>query len=200
MKKGVKKKQKSEILAISPKRNRNRGQIWVETVIYTLIALAMIGAVLAFALPQIEKIQDEATIEQSISVVQNINNVILSVVQGGPGNKRLVETKIKKGNLNIDASGDKIVFEIESSKPYSEPCSSENCDSKIVNIGNIDVLTRSVGGINKVTLTTSYNYDIRYENTQNSKIISESPTSYTISIENLGKNDNGETIVDIKLV
>ncbi|MEK6819672.1 MAG: hypothetical protein AABY03_00550, partial [Nanoarchaeota archaeon] len=73
----------------------NSGQVWVETVIYTLIALTMMGAVLAFALPKIEEIQDKSIIDQSINAMKDINNVILSVVQGGAGNKRIIETNIK---------------------------------------------------------------------------------------------------------
>ena len=51
---------------------KKRGQIWVETVIYTLIALVMIGTILAFALPKISEIQDKSTIEQSIIVIKDI--------------------------------------------------------------------------------------------------------------------------------
>ena len=88
----------------------NSGQVWVETVIYTLIALTMMGAVLAFALPKIEEIQDKSIIDQSINAMKDINNVILSVVQGGAGNKRIIETNIKtatKTDITIQQS---IVF------------------------------------------------------------------------------------------
>ena len=43
-----------------------RGQVWVETVIYTLIALVMIGLVLSFVQPKIMELQDKATLQQSI--------------------------------------------------------------------------------------------------------------------------------------
>ena len=36
---------------------KKRGQIWVETVIYTLIALILIGLVLTFITPKIKEIQ-----------------------------------------------------------------------------------------------------------------------------------------------
>ena len=39
--------------------NKKRGQVWVETVIYTLIALALIGTVLAFVKPKVEEMQDK---------------------------------------------------------------------------------------------------------------------------------------------
>ena len=86
--------------------NGKNGQVWVETVIYTLIAFVLIGAVLAIAQPRIEEIQDKAFIEQSFGVMKDIDNIILSLAQGGVGNKRVVELGLKKGNLIID--GDKI--------------------------------------------------------------------------------------------
>ena len=69
-------------------RMEKKGQVWVETVIYTLIAFVMIGAVLAFVRPKIEEFQDKAVVEQTISALEDINSVILAVVQGGTGNKR----------------------------------------------------------------------------------------------------------------
>ena len=175
----------------------HRGQIWIETVIYTLIALTMIGAVLAFVIPRIEEIQDKSVIEQSADVMKDINNIVLSLVQGGPGNKRLVEAKIKKGALIIDTMNNKIIFEMETDYLYSEPCESEPCDNKIVNVGNIKVLTKKVGGINKVTLTTDYPYDITYNNVNTEeKRLEQSPTAYKILIENKG---GAETIIDFAL-
>ena len=100
---------------IMKKRGRNsriflaknhRGQVWVETVIYTLIAFVLIGAVLAIAQPRIEEIQDKAFIEQSFGVMKDIDNIILSLAQGGVGNKRVVELGLKKGNLIIDGHYD----------------------------------------------------------------------------------------------
>ena len=44
----------------------SKGQIWVETMVYTLIAFALIGIVLMFVKPKIEEIQDTSIIEQSI--------------------------------------------------------------------------------------------------------------------------------------
>ena len=136
-------------------------------------------------------------IEKSADVMKDINNIVLSLVQGGPGNKRLVEAKIKKGALIIDTMNDKIIFEMETDYLYSEPCESEPCDNKIVNVGNIKVLTKKVGGINKVTLTTDYPYDITYNNVNTEeKRLEQSPTAYKILIENKG---GAETIIDFAL-
>ena len=49
-----------------------RGQIWVETMVYTLIAFALIGLVLAFVKPKIQETQDKAIIEQSVNILKDI--------------------------------------------------------------------------------------------------------------------------------
>src|SRR3989344_6592720 len=143
MKKGMKKRL-SRFMSSFSKRER-KGDIWVETVIYTLIALTMMGLVLAFVVPKIDEIQDKSVIEQSVNLMKDMNNVILSVVQGGPGNKRLVEATIKKGALIIDGSDDKIFFTMETDYVYSQ-------HDEEINIGNIKAITKKVGGTNNVTL------------------------------------------------
>ena len=172
-------------------KQKKKGQVWVETVIYTLIALVMIGAVLAFAVPKVQQIQDKAIIEQSINSINDINNVVLSVVQGGAGNKRIVEANIKKGLLKIDGVNDKIDFEMETGYVYSEP-------GKNINLGDIQALTEKVTGAYKVTLTASYNYNITYNGNDEEKIIDQSPTPYKIIIENKG-DVSGNTWIDINL-
>jgi len=169
-----------------------KGQVWVETVIYTLIALTMIGAVLAFILPKIEEIRDKSVIEQSINSVKDIDSVILSIVQGGPGNRKLVESNIKKGMMKIDGRLNQLSFEIETSYLYSEP-------GKIINLGNVKAVTTDIGGINKVTLTANYNYNIKYNDLDEEKILEQSSTPYTITIENKGEDADGNTIININV-
>src|SRR3989339_692287 len=73
-----------------------RGQVWVETVIYTLIVLVLISSVLFFVKPKIEEMQDKVIIEQSIGMMEDINMIVLSLVQGGMENKRKIEFEIKQ--------------------------------------------------------------------------------------------------------
>lgn len=167
-----------------------RGQIWIETVIYILIALAMIGAVLAFVIPRIEEIQDKAIIEQSINVMKDIDNIILSTIQGGPGNKRIIDLVIKKGALKINSNQDNITFEIESDYTYSQP-------GEDINIGNIVAKTEKTGSTNKITLTRNYNYNLTYKGKEELKTISQASTPYILSIENKGIDNNGKAIIDI---
>ena len=58
------------------KKSDSRGQVWVETVTYTLIALVLIGLVLSFTKPKIEELQDRTLIEQSIQVLKELDVAI----------------------------------------------------------------------------------------------------------------------------
>ncbi|MBA7615531.1 hypothetical protein ES703_22812 [subsurface metagenome] len=173
-------------------KNR-RGQVWVETIIYTLIAFALIGLVLAFVKPKIEEIQDKGIIEQSISVLEEIDLIIKTL--GDPGNQRVVNLGISKGIFNIDGENNKLFFELESRHTYSEP-------GKNVTIRNIIVLTEKRGKINDVTLTRDYEgeYDITYKNTDELKKIGKTSTSYTLLIANKGENALNKTIINIEVL
>src|SRR4030042_4013421 len=95
------------------------GQVWIETVIYTLIAFVMIGLVLSFAKPKIEEMQDKAILQQSTDMMKQIDSTILTI--GASGNQRVLEIGIKEGTLKIDCQNDKMIFEMESKSIYSEP-------------------------------------------------------------------------------
>ena len=169
--------------------NKKRGQIWVETLIYTLIAFIMIGLVLYFANPRIAEAQDKAIIDQSVNVLGEIDTIISLI--GTPGNKRLIELSIKKGTLQIDGINDKLIFEIESKHIYSQP-------GQDIYIGNIIVRTEEKGGFNRVTLTIDYSegYNITYHGRDQLKSITKSSTPYKLFISNKGGT---KTIIDIEL-
>jgi len=168
-----------------------KGQVWIEALIYTLIAFAMIGIVLAIVKPKIEELQDKAIIEQSIVMVKDIDAKIMEITQMGPGNQRLIILGIKKGILKIDGGNDKIIFEIEGKHTYSEPG---------VNVfdGNIIIHTEKRGEFNKVTLTRDYKeeYNITYQGKDELKSITKAPTSYKLSISNKGGD---KTVIDIEI-
>jgi type II secretory pathway pseudopilin PulG len=167
-----------------------RGQIWVETIVYTLIAFALIGLVLAFVKPKIEELQDKGVIEQSISVLEDIDLIIKTL--GGAGNQRVIDLGINKGTLNVDGENDRLFFEIESKYTYSEP-------KKNVTIGNIIAFTEKRGKINDVTLTRNYGgeYNITYQNMDELRKISKAPTPYTLLIANKGKDPSNKIIINI---
>ena len=201
----------------------NKGQIWIDTVIYTLIALIMIGAVLTFVKPKIEEIQDKAVIDQTIGIMDGFDQQINSVSEGGTGNIRIMDVQVKKGNLNIycspnnpdDLEANKIVYSLEGTRSeYGEPCvgTVETPCSSIdaVPYGNIDVLTEKKGNLNDVSLTLDYQTESRLNKyislecngaPSNTKLtLSQSQTPYKIQITNLGVPGAAKTWIDIKLV
>ena len=170
-----------------------RGQIWVETVIYTLIAFVLIGLVLAFAKPKIEELRDKAVLEQSIEMMEDLDLIITEVIQAGAGNKRVIKIAIRKGDLRLDGSSDKLLFEFEGKYTYSEP--GEN-----IQRGNLVIITEEVGKLSFVNITRNYfDYNITYHGEDNLKIISKTATPYNLVISNSGKDVNDKTVIDIEL-
>ncbi len=163
----------------------SKGQVWVETVIYTLIAFTMIGLSLAFIKPRIDDIQDKAIIEQSISILEEINSIVKELGLKDPGNQRVVEIGLREGSLTIDSRNDSLKFESTGEHEFSEP--GEN-----IQIGNVNVLTEKVGELYKINLNVTYSsYNLTFDNSETSKILSSSPSPYKILISR--KSNSGST-------
>ena len=159
---------------------KKRGQVWVETVIYTLIALVLIGLILTFVRPKIAELQDKVIIQQSISMLNDINNVVLSLAESGPGNKRKVDLNLRAGSLTIDGAKDIIRFSIDSNYQFSEP-------GKDVDYGDFVVHTETLNDLNLVNITLNYSaYNITYKGSKISKTITKSSTPYSLFITNNG--------------
>jgi len=169
-----------------------KGQVWIETVIYTLIGLAVIGLVLAAALPKINAKKDEVSINQAIESLGNINSEIYSVQQA-VGNRRVVDLKIGKGTVIINLDNNSISWVIGSSFEYSQ---------KGITVplgGGLTVLTEEANPW-KVTLKENYNIDLQYnKQTTGTKELSPASTPYKIFIENEGMNTNGNLVIKITL-
>ncbi len=171
-------------------RRLNRvGQVWVETVIYTLIGLAVIGLVLAAALPKINEKKDEIMIEQSIEALGNIDDKIYEV-QRASGNRRVVDLEVKKGMLIVDMEANTIFWELDSSFEYSESGIS-------IPIGRLNVTT-TPGNPWKIELKLSYDMDLKFDGSNfGTKRIDISPTPYKFIIENMGK-ESGNIVINLR--
>jgi len=169
--------------------SKRRGQIWVETVIYTLIGLAIIGIVLSVAQPKINAKKDEVVIDQSIEALGNIDDKISSVVGSSPGNTRIIDLVVGKGEVVIDMDNEAIIWKLDSRVKYSQ----ENIE---IELGKIKVKTVQDGGEWDVTLRLDYNYDLQFEG-QNSgtKPFFKAATPYKLTVENDGLNPNDGKII-----
>ena len=165
-------------------KNKN-GQIWVETVIYTLIGLTLLGLILAFAKPQIDEMRDRAIVEQGIEMLNNVDQVIDNI-KLIPGNSRLVEIKIQKGEIKIDCEKDSIEYSIDKSKyKYSEL-------NEEINVSRIKVLTVENGKMYDISLKLDYlgSLDITCAGQNTLKILQPASQPHIISIANKGLIDN----------
>ena len=166
-----------------------RGQVWVETVIYTLIGLAVIGLVLAGAMPKINAKKDSLAIEQSIEALTAINEKIYEI-QRAVGNKRTVSLDIRKGYFVIDAEKDSLSWTIDSSFPYSEI-------GMWTSVGSFQVMTTGEEKPYSVEILSEYSFDIRYNNEAvGQKRLDAAPTPYNIVLENSDKED-GKIVINI---
>ena len=164
------------------KRMNSSGQIWIETVLYTLIALSLIGLVLAFVSPKIQEIQDKAIVERTVELFSNLNNVISSTAEVA-GNKRIVEIGLKKGSLTINGTADTITFQMETNYQYSQPGEEYNISDNLV------AITEDQGSTNLVKIKGIYGkYNLTYGGSDSSKTLTQSSTPYKLSIENKGSN------------
>lgn len=176
-----------------------KAQVWVETVIYTLIALVVIGLFISFAKPKIEEIQDKSIIEQSVSMLEAIDSIMLDIVQGGAGNQRVIDLGIKKGTLTIDGVNDQLSFVLEGKYTYTEP-GDAGAEGSPVNVGNVIATTSKRGSLSKVTLISNYSdkYDIKYNGGDQIKALFKAPVAYKITIYNQGEV-GGKPVIDISL-
>lgn len=166
-----------------------KAQIWIETVIYTLIAFVLIGLVLTFVNPRIQEIQDQTLIEQSIEMMKDIDALIENI--GIAGNSRVIELSIKKGNLYIDGENNKIYFEFDSKYQYSE------LDANIT-YGNLILNTVENDNLMTISITRDYSssYDITFWGNDEIKILGRLSTPYNLIITN---NGGDPTVLNFEL-
>lgn len=165
---------------------RKKAQVWIETVVYTLIGLILISTVLAFAIPAIQKQKDKAIIDRTIEAMNQLDNNILEVKRNGVANVKTMDFVIGRGKLTIDGEKEIIKFYIDDSAyAYSEV----GFDVKIPG-SNMKVLTEKNGKKFKITTTLDYSQkiDLTYSLNNNAKVLTPVPTPYTLSIENNGIN------------
>lgn len=157
---------------------RKRGQVWVETVVYLLVALLIIGGVLSFVRPKIQEIQDKIVINQMKEKLEEIDSTIKVLLQEPPGNKRKILMSMKKGQMTIDGANNKIIYEITSKHQYSE-------NGQQFQEGNLFVTTTKKADEFAIEMMLDYsNDDLRYNSGDDSKKLTASSATYEIFLSN----------------
>ncbi|PIN93275.1 hypothetical protein COU61_00930 [Candidatus Pacearchaeota archaeon CG10_big_fil_rev_8_21_14_0_10_35_13] len=174
----------------------NKGQVWIETVIYTLIGLAIIGILLAFIKPKINSSIDRTNIEKNIETFNKIDSVV-NEIRWVSGNSRPITLNLKKGVMIVNSTGDELMILIrESNYEYSEL-------GRTISIPGtrMTVNTEENNGISSVLITLGYDeLNITYNGMEETHEVQESPTPYNMIISNNGDDGNGKTNIDIKVL
>lgn len=161
-------------------KNKKKGQVWIETVTYTLVAFVLIALILAFVKPKIDQLQDQALIEQSFKMLNGVDSVINSVYDTGTGNKRMVELSIKKGALTINSTNNSISFLFEGRHMYSEP-------GVKFKEGSFDVSTTQEGSDYIILIERHYpGLNFTYLEREETRTLPSSSTPYILFISNKG--------------
>ncbi|MEK6859196.1 MAG: hypothetical protein AABX54_00120 [Nanoarchaeota archaeon] len=168
----------------------SRAQVWIETVIYTLIGLAIIAILLSITLPQVDKMKDRTVMTQATDMLNILNSKILETEES-PGNIRIANIKISRGKLEIDSKNNTISYIFENTR--LEP--TEIGES--VKEGNVIIETKKSGDKFNVILKIDYNnvLNISYGGRKETKILHQGTSPYKIIMQNLGYS-SGKTNID----
>ncbi|MEM3113239.1 MAG: EB domain-containing protein [Candidatus Pacearchaeota archaeon] len=171
-----------------------KAQVWVETVIYTLIFLTLIGISLAIVVPVVEKQKDKNTIQNTVNSLNDFDSTILNIKRAGIGNVREIRFNLGEGKFIIDGKNNSLIFEIlESSYPYSEP----GISVRLVGT-NIKSETKKNGRKYNIKLTLPYDGSANITINDKDEIKEYFPASvpYVFFIENRGKVPFGDCFSD----
>lgn len=174
---------------------RKGGQIWIETVLYTLIGIALIGVVLAFVVPKINTQKDKLVVEQTLDALDAVDQKINQVLSA-PGNAREINFAMKRGEFHVNSTEDTLYFIVPSLKePYSEP----NADIKI---GRLVLRTQEKQGDFDVIIKVAYADNVTYalEDTNRKFDPASIPYRFIVSNEGILNIENGKAVLSIREV
>ena len=161
------------------------GIVWIETILYVLISLAVIGMLLAVVQPKITQIKDSIIIDQTKQSLSRIDETILNTKEA-VGMRLFSELKLGQGQLLINATNNSIIWTYSSSYKYSEI-------NRTVSDGNIHIMTEQQGTGYKISMGLSYDIDLKVDDAEQEKIIQAASISYKIWFENRGQYINIRT-------
>lgn len=175
---------------------RNRAQIWIETVIYTLIGLTIIAIIMSIAMPELEEAKEKGIVSQTADALNILQSEIEKVETAG-GNIKVAYFKIAKGRLEIIPEEDTIVYILENTKlKLSEP-GEEFTEDKLT------LITEEYGkNYNiRLELRMGEEIDLTFNGGVDKGVLQTAPSPYEIQIENVGDNQVGERIhIDLRFI
>ena len=168
------------------------GQVWIETVLYTLIGLALMGVVLAFVTPKLNAEKDKIAVDQTIRSLNDFDDRINIILQA-PGNVREIDISMQKGIFTVNSTVDSVSFYFgDLTQPYSEP-------GVPITIGRITALSQKNAKSSSVLLTLAYADNLTFNQQDIDKVFTASSIPYKFSVSNLGVIDanSGKNVISI---
>src|SRR3989344_3952035 len=130
----------------------DRGQIWIEAVLYIGIGVTVLVLVLSAGIPLLNRIRDENTVTQTRDVMIALDSNIRTVIGEGAGSQRIFSMEVSRGVLKVNQEEDVLFWEMETEAEVVE------IDSPGGHIGNLVLSEEKTGtsGIYLVRLKLSY--------------------------------------------
>ena len=167
-----------------------KADIWVSTVLYILIGMAVIGMLLAVIRPKVAEMKDSLSIDQTVESLNKFDEIMLRTRQA-TGTRLSYELSLSRGDLQLNTQGENITWIIrDSAYRYSQ-------EGVPIKLGNIEILTEKKGQLWQVTLTRDYsnsNIDITFSGEDTNKVLTASKMPYNIFLENQGLAENKQHI------
>jgi hypothetical protein len=171
-------------------------QVWVETVIYTLIGLTIMGAIIGVVTPKITQMNDKILLTQTIDTMNQLNAQVQDTYLY-PGSQREVTLMVKKGEYTIDGAGDQIQFLLKNTGLlYSQP-------NITIRQGDLNILTVEKLGGKKYDIFLTLDYgdsNLTYQGRDQNKSLTSAPIAYRLLVINNGiVSGSPKKNIDIKL-
>ena len=163
---------------------KKNGQVWVETVIYLLIGISIIGLMIAIMKPKIDSLKDKTIIEQSQEVFKQIDEQIMSLSFSPAGNTRQLQINLKNGKIMIDGKNDNLTYILDNSRyPISEP-------GQPINNGLFDIITEKRGESYIIKFSKHYLLNLTLEGADKERTISPGAASQELIVATNGTIGN----------
>jgi type II secretory pathway pseudopilin PulG len=160
----------------------SRAQIWVETVIYTLIGLTIMAIIIGVVTPKINEMTDKTILTQTMETLTKLNEQIQDALSAS-GSQREISLTVKRGSYFIDGQNDVIYFLLKGTNALiSQP-------GEPIKNGDLTVLTQERAS-KKYDVYLILNYssssNITYNNKDMNKTFTAAPSAYRMLIINRG--------------
>ena len=161
------------------KLREKQGQVWMETLLYTAVGLAIIGVVLSFTVPKLEQNKERALVSKQIADLKRLDAAILDIANSPIDSTKTYELSLERGALIIDGLENSITSSLESSTRYSEP-------GVAVQDGRVSVLTTQIDKKSyRIVMRTTYqSFGVNLTANRADKSIefTQAPTPYVLEI------------------